>query len=410
MSSPALSIHDYARLTEEIPEGWRWISVGDICTLTNGNAYKESDWSNKGIPIIRIQNLNDTMKPFNYWNGPLDNTVLVRDGDLLLAWSGTPGTSFGAHIWKRGLAVLNQHIFRVDLNTKDVMSEWARIAINRQLDILIGKAHGAVGLRHVTKGEVQKLRIAVPPKQVQETICTWLQSALQFVERARIAAEAQLEAAAKLAAAYLRQSFSQRVDGWITKTVAEIGVLLPSKSVSSVGDKEILVVTSACLTELGFDLSGVKKSAMRARDVSEAKLSKGEILIARSNTPELVGRAAIFNGQIEDVCASDLSIRLQIEAPNHPDFVAAYLTYLYLTGYWKEKAGGASGSMKKITRRQILALEIPLPTPTVQQNMSSELSTKFSAVKKLRDDLRERLDGVSQISNALLRRAFNGET
>src|SRR5271166_4565564 len=115
-----------------------------------------------GTPIIRIQNLNDDKKPFNYWAGSERGRVRVSRGDLLFAWSGTPGTSFGAHIWQRGDAVLNQHIFRVDEDPTLVDREWLAEALNHALGEIIGKAHGGVGLRHITKRELERVRLLVP--------------------------------------------------------------------------------------------------------------------------------------------------------------------------------------------------------------------------------------------------------
>src|SRR5690554_6101358 len=90
--------------------------LGDICKLRNGRAFKPEEWSDRGLPIIRIQNLNDLTKPFNYCNLDIDDKFVVNTDDLLFSWSGTPGTSFGAFIWNRGKGYLNQHIFRVDVD------------------------------------------------------------------------------------------------------------------------------------------------------------------------------------------------------------------------------------------------------------------------------------------------------
>ena len=113
---------------------WENVTLGSICNLVNGKAFKPSDWSPSGVPIIRIQNLNGLDKPFNYWAGVLEDQVPVKRGDLLLAWSGTPGTSFGAHIWNGGDSILNQHIFRCDIDRKRLSPEWARFAVNTQLN------------------------------------------------------------------------------------------------------------------------------------------------------------------------------------------------------------------------------------------------------------------------------------
>ena len=185
----------------------RWVRLGDVCKFVNGDAYRESDWSTSGVPIIRIQNLNDGSKPFNYWHGRLDNLVNVSPGDLLLAWSGTPGTSFGAHIWKRGLGVLNQHIFRVDFDKDVLWSSWLVHAINQQLGILIGKAHGGVGLRHVTRKEVDALTIPLLPLIEQRRIAEQLDMYMAVVERLRSSIIAQLDTINALSASILQRAF-----------------------------------------------------------------------------------------------------------------------------------------------------------------------------------------------------------
>jgi restriction endonuclease S subunit len=165
---------------------------GSVCHLVNGKAFKPTDWSGAGVPIIRIQNLNGPDKPFNYWAGALDKQVLVKTGDLLLAWSGTPGTSFGAHIWSGPSGILNQHIFRCDLHQKAITKEWARIAVNHRLHRLIEQAHGGVGLQHVTRGMVEELEIPLPPLAEQRRIAEVLDRA-EALRAKRRAALAQLD-------------------------------------------------------------------------------------------------------------------------------------------------------------------------------------------------------------------------
>ncbi len=52
----------------EIPDGWELKPVDELCVLSNGNGFRPPDWSDKGLPIIRIQNLNGS-KNFNYFDG-----------------------------------------------------------------------------------------------------------------------------------------------------------------------------------------------------------------------------------------------------------------------------------------------------------------------------------------------------
>ena len=45
-----------------IPKGWRVARLGELAEYLNGAAFKPDDWGDEGVPIIRIQNLNDPSK------------------------------------------------------------------------------------------------------------------------------------------------------------------------------------------------------------------------------------------------------------------------------------------------------------------------------------------------------------
>jgi len=153
-----------------IPANWRWVRVGDSVNMINGKAFKPEDWSINGVPIIRIQNLNKEHATFNRCNTKIDSKYHVNNDDFLISWSGTPGTSFGAFIWNRGFAYLNQHIFRCELAPGVFDKKFLRVAINARLDEMISYAQGAVGLRHITKGKLESIRIPLPPLAEQKRI------------------------------------------------------------------------------------------------------------------------------------------------------------------------------------------------------------------------------------------------
>lgn len=151
-----------------IPPGWAWCRTVDLIHTVNGRAFKPTEWSNSGLPIIRIQNLNNAAAPFNYFSGSVDEQHLVQPGDLLISWSGTPGTSFGSFIWDGPAGVLNQHIFKCRLF--EDCRDFICLAINSRLDVLIEDAHGGVGLQHFTKDKLERLPLAIPPLQEQQRI------------------------------------------------------------------------------------------------------------------------------------------------------------------------------------------------------------------------------------------------
>ena len=154
----------------DIPQTWGLVRLGEAIELINGRAFKPTDWTPQGLPIVRIQNLNNPKAPFNHFNGEVKSKFLIDTGDFLISWSGTPGTSFGAHIWERGKAVLNQHIFKTVLLGEAFEKQFLKIAINSRLLELIEQAHGGVGLQHITKPKLEAVVLTLPPLAEQHRI------------------------------------------------------------------------------------------------------------------------------------------------------------------------------------------------------------------------------------------------
>lgn len=176
----------------DVPPNWAVVRLGEAVELVNGRAFKPSEWSKTGTPIVRIQNLNDERAPFNYCNFEVPEKVRIRNGDFLISWSGTPGTSFGAHIWRRGDGVLNQHIFKARLLGGAFEPAFLRLAINSRLLELILQAQGGVGLQHITKPKLEALVLTLPPFAEQRRIVAKVDELMALCDRLE-AAQAERE-------------------------------------------------------------------------------------------------------------------------------------------------------------------------------------------------------------------------
>ena len=153
-----------------IPVEWEIKSFFDVCSVINGRAFKPEEWSEQGLPIVRIENLNNNNAKYNYCNFRVPNKYYIDNGELLLSWSGTPGTSFGVFIWNRGKAILNQHIFIVKIK-HCIRKEFFYYYYNHVvLDEMIRQSHGGVGLQHVTKEDLKRINFVVPKIEEQERV------------------------------------------------------------------------------------------------------------------------------------------------------------------------------------------------------------------------------------------------
>ncbi|WP_419719539.1 restriction endonuclease subunit S [Enterobacter hormaechei] len=151
------------KLTEVgvIPEDWDVARLGDVCDLINGRGFKPYEWGFEGLPIIRIQNLNGSDE-FNYYNGNYDPKIFIKHGQLLFAWSGSRGSSFGPHIWSGNDALLNYHTWKLLIKTPSLEEGYFYYILKNLTSKIEERAHGASALVHTQKGEMEQFLIPLP--------------------------------------------------------------------------------------------------------------------------------------------------------------------------------------------------------------------------------------------------------
>lgn len=153
-----------------VPKEWEVLSFGELADYNNGNSFSADSWKEEGYSIIRIQNLNGSNE-YNYYEGPVKSIWHVLPGDLLFAWSGQKGVSFGARIWNGPEGVLNQHIFKVYENSKLLTRQFLYYLFKLNVGRIEDNAHGFKdSFVHVTRSELTDVTVMVPPKEEQAVI------------------------------------------------------------------------------------------------------------------------------------------------------------------------------------------------------------------------------------------------
>ena len=155
---------------ENLPKGWTEINVGELAQYTNGKAFQPSDWEQRGLPIIRIQNLNDENCKYNYTSIAHEEKYRITNGDLLFAWA----ASLGVYIWKGDDAWLNQHIFKVE-PLPFIDKQFLYYLFQYLISEFYVRSHGS-GMVHITKKEFETTIALLPPLSEQQRIVTSIKS------------------------------------------------------------------------------------------------------------------------------------------------------------------------------------------------------------------------------------------
>ena len=171
---------------------WEIDIFKNCASFINGMAFKPSDWDKQGLEIIRIQNLTGNQNTINYYAKPYDKKYEVNYGDMLIAWS----ASLGVYIWKGEKAILNQHIFKVIFDKREINKDFFYFYVKLKINDMLKYTNGST-MKHITKVNFENIKIPLPPLPTQKNIAQILSTLDKKIElNTRINTE--LESMAKL--------------------------------------------------------------------------------------------------------------------------------------------------------------------------------------------------------------------
>ena len=142
--------------------------VSRLAEFVNGRAFKPDDFTETGLPVVRIRELLDPTADLDRFDGQVAARNLIHDGDLIFAWSATLAVRF----WEGGPAILNQHLFNVHPH-EGLAKIYLRWALDHTVSALSAFMHGSA-MTHITKGMLKDVFIDLPPLEEQRQIAEYL--------------------------------------------------------------------------------------------------------------------------------------------------------------------------------------------------------------------------------------------
>ena len=371
------------------------VRLGDVATYINGYAFKPEDWSDTGLPIIRIQDLTGNSYKTNRYNGEYDKKYEVNDGDILISWS----ASIGVYIWQGEKAVLNQHIFKVEFNKQvNICKNFYIYQVENILKKAISETHGAT-MKHLTKPIFDALPFYLPDIKTQNEISNVLDKITTIISLRK----KQIKKFDELVKSRFIEMFGDVVinsKNWEQATLKNvaIGKLTYGSGASAINfNGKIRYIR---ITDISND--GELNDDIKSPSICDNKylLNDGDILFARSGAT--VGKTFCFNKKRygEAIYAGYL-IRM---IPDKKRVLPIYVFYYTKTDYYMSFISKAQKAVAQpnINAQEYGDLKICVPPIELQQRFVDFV--KQTDKSKL--EIQKSLDKLEILKKSLMQQYF----
>ncbi|MDG6795210.1 restriction endonuclease subunit S [Glaesserella parasuis] len=142
-------------------------------------------------------------------------------------------------------------------------------------------------------------------------------------------------------------------------------------------------------------------------EIQKYSLNKYDVLFNRTNSPELVGKTAIYLGEREAIFAGYL-IRVRCKNMLNPKFLNYHLNSPFAKNYCLEvKSDGVSQS--NINAQKLLAYPLNLPSLEEQNYITQAVEKHLNFANQLEAQVNAALERVNLMTQAILAKGFRGE-
>jgi len=391
-------------ITKRLPNGWRWEKLGEICEFLDS----------KRVPINekerqkRIVGKSESeLYPYYGANGQVGwiDDYLFNEPLLLLA---EDGGFFGSNerpiaykISGRTWVNNHAHVLRAKNN---IDLDYCHYALAIRPDV--GKMVTGNTRPKLNQDIASQIPIPLPPLPEQKRIAAILTKQFAAIEKARAAAQAQLEEAKALPAAYLREVFPKPGEelpaGWKWVKLGEVCKVVTGGTPPR-AEMQYFIGNIPWIKPEHLNLSMIIHDSTEHLSDEGAQLvgllPKGSVLVSCIGK---IGKVA--------VAGIPLTTNQQINSLVPNNEIDSYFLYYCCKFYQPEFEKRASSALVPIINKSIFSeIQIPLPSPDEQKRISALLKEQLAYGEIVRKTTLDLLENINVLPSALLRKAFNGE-
>lgn len=411
----------------KIPNDWSIYKVKQLGTYINGYAFKPDDWGNRGLQIIRIQDLTGSNNSPNYFEGVIDEKYHVYDGDILVSWAAT----LNAYLWDKGEGWLNQHIFKAIPDSAIVSKSFFIWLLKVAMIFMNDDNKHGIMMQHVTLPIFNNFAVPVPPHSEQSKIATALDSKSSKVDALIANQEAQIEKLKAYKQSLITEVVTKGLDpnapmkdsgvewignipiNWKTTKVRFLGSLQNgiSKSGDYFGSGYPFVSYGDVYKnyELPENIGGLIESSIQEQELYSVRY--GDIFFTRtSETIEEVGFSSVCKKSIDNASFAGFLIRLR---PQKADSVILtdYAKYYFRGSQIREYLVKEMNLVTRASLSQGLlkAMTVLLPAIEEQREIAAYLDKKCKFIERLIAIKQSKIEKLNQYKKSLIYEYVTGK-
>jgi type I restriction enzyme, S subunit len=307
-------------------------------------------------------------------------------------------------------AIVSSHYFLFTLDERSLDRRFLDYYIRTRSFRDQVTAQGSTNYAAIRPEDVLGYEIPLPPLDEQRRIVARIEELAARIEEARELRKRATEESEGLISARISQLFSKyKIDGQMIGRLGDyvIDDCYGTSEKTTDDLSGIPVLRMGNIQNGRLDIRDLKYLHIGGKDRTKLILRKGDILVNRTNSAELVGKCAVFDLESEYAFASYL-IRLRLDQEKaEPKLISSYINSpagrSYMFSERKQMTGQANVNAKKLK-----ALPISLPPLPEQRRLVAYLDSLQSGLDALKSHQEETAAALDALLPAVLERAFRG--
>lgn len=204
----------------KLPDGWKWVKLGEIIDFIQYGTSDKADGDEKGIPVLRMGNIKDGKIDFSnlkYFNRNYKelNKYLLNDGDLLFNRTNSAELVGKSAVYKKShpKSIFASYLIRVKVNSALYTPEFLNYFINsvygrKYIKSVVSQQ---VGQANVNGTKLKNMDVPLIPLNLQHQILDEIEKRFSEADNLEKAIDESLAKAESLRQSILKQALEGKL-------------------------------------------------------------------------------------------------------------------------------------------------------------------------------------------------------